>query len=97
MPDLLDLAAMKAFALGKRAKWKDYVDLYFLIKYHFTIEQISARALIYFTDLFSEKLFRSQLAYHEQINYEEEVTYVITPVSEQEVRDFLIDKATERF
>ena len=25
MPDLLSLGAMKAFALGKRAKWKDYV------------------------------------------------------------------------
>ncbi len=24
LPDLLDLAAMKSFALGKRAKWKDY-------------------------------------------------------------------------
>ena len=32
MPDLLTLAAMKAFALRKRAKWKDYVDLYFLLK-----------------------------------------------------------------
>ncbi len=28
MPDLLTLAAMKAYALGRRAKWKDYVDLY---------------------------------------------------------------------
>lgn len=27
MPDLLHLAAMKAYALGRRAKWKDYVDL----------------------------------------------------------------------
>src|SRR3989338_6651200 len=32
MPDLLTLAAMKAYALGVRAKWKDYVDLYFIIK-----------------------------------------------------------------
>lgn len=32
MPDLLTLAAMKSFALGKRAKWKDYVDLYFVLK-----------------------------------------------------------------
>jgi len=29
MPDLLTLAAMKAFALGRRSKWKDYIDLYF--------------------------------------------------------------------
>lgn len=25
MPDLLRLSAMNAFALGRRAKWKDYV------------------------------------------------------------------------
>ena len=29
MPDLITLSAMKAYALGKRAKWKDYVDLYY--------------------------------------------------------------------
>ena len=32
LPDLLTLASMKAFALGRRAKWKDYVDLYFILK-----------------------------------------------------------------
>ena len=30
--ELLDLAAMKAYALGRRSKWKDYVDLYFLFR-----------------------------------------------------------------
>jgi len=44
LPELLDLAAMKAYALGRRAKWKDYVALYFLLKDHFTIHQISTRA-----------------------------------------------------
>ncbi|MBW6441419.1 hypothetical protein K0B04_00730 [Patescibacteria group bacterium] len=32
--DVLTLGAMKAFALGKRAKWKDYVDLFFILKIH---------------------------------------------------------------
>jgi len=40
MPDLLTLAAMKAFALGRRSKWKDYVDLYYLIKDFFGINDI---------------------------------------------------------
>jgi hypothetical protein len=44
MPDLLTLAAMKAFALGRRAKWKDYVDLYFVIKFHFTVQEIANKA-----------------------------------------------------
>ena len=41
VPDLLTLSAMKAYALGKRAKWKDYVDLYFILKNHHTIAEIS--------------------------------------------------------
>ncbi|MDR1584211.1 MAG: hypothetical protein LBS55_13325, partial [Prevotellaceae bacterium] len=44
MPALLSLSAMKAFALGRRAKWKDYVDLYFLIKNCFSIDEISREA-----------------------------------------------------
>ena len=57
-PSLLDLAAMKAFALGRRSKWKDYVDLYFIIKDHFTIGEISQKADNIFPNQFSEKLFR---------------------------------------
>src|SRR3989344_5102834 len=34
LPNLLTLAAMKVFALGKRAKWIDYVDLYFILQKH---------------------------------------------------------------
>jgi len=97
MPNLLDLAAMKAFVLGRISKWKDYVDLYFLIKYHFTVNEIAERVLIYFTDLFSEKLFRSQLAYHNFINFEEEVIYTIAPIRLAEIKEFLINKATEQF
>ena len=40
IPSLLSLAAMKAFALGRRAKWKDYVDLYFILRNHYSIEDI---------------------------------------------------------
>lgn len=76
MPDLLDLAAMKAYALGHRSKWKDYVDLYFLLDGHFTIEQISARASEIFGELFSEKLFRAQLCYFDDVDYTEEVDWL---------------------
>lgn len=75
MPDLLTLAAMKAFALGQRAKWKDYVDLYFIIKDHFSISRISQKGKEVFSG-FNEKLFRSQLAYFEGINYSEPIEYL---------------------
>lgn len=56
MPPLIDLAAMKAYALGRRSKWKDYVDLYFLLTRYFSIADISSRAAVIFGELFSEKL-----------------------------------------
>jgi nucleotidyltransferase AbiEii toxin of type IV toxin-antitoxin system len=60
LPELIDLAAMKAYALGRRSKWKDYVDLYFIIKNYYSIDQISKRAIELFDQMFSEKLFRAQ-------------------------------------
>ena len=96
MPDLLTLAAMKAFALGRRAKWKDYVDLYFILKDFYSFNEISDLATLLFGEQFSEKLFKMQLAYFKGINYDEEVTYLIpNPPTEQEIQDFLIDVSTE--
>lgn len=77
MPSLLHLAAMKAYALGRRSKWKDYVDLYFLLSEHFTIEEVTASATSLFGELFSEKLFRSQLCYFDDVDYSEQVDFII--------------------
>src|ERR1035437_83204 len=76
MPKILTLAAMKAFALGQRAKWKDYVDLYFILKDHHTIGEICQTGKEIFGHAFNEKLFRSQLAYFEEINYDEVVEFM---------------------
>jgi len=96
MPDLLTLAAMKAYALGRRAKWKDYIDSYFLLRDHYTIDQIVQKADLLFGQMFSGKLFRSQLAFHKDINYSEPVEYMPGfEVDEQEVKDFLIDKSLQ--
>ena len=98
LPTLLDLAAMKAYALGRRAKWKDYVDLYFLLANCFSIAEISQRANEIFKDLFSEKQFRAQLTYFEDINYSEEVEYIVpNPPAEETVKEELIRMATDIF
>ena len=76
MPDLLTLTAMKAFALGMRSKWKDYVDLYFIIKDCFPISEISKRGEEIFGREFNEKLFRTQLVYFEDINYSEAIIFM---------------------
>ena len=97
MPSLLSLAAMKAFALGRRAKWKDYVDLYFIIRDYYTIKEICREAEMIFNQQFSEKLFRQQLAFHKDIDYSEPVEFIVPTVSDDEIKEFLIDKATDLF
>ena len=96
VPALIDLAAMKAYALGRRSKWKDYVDLFFLLTEHFSIGQISARANAIFGDLYSEKLFRSQLCYFGDIDYTEQVDYLFTnPPSDETIKATLTNIAVE--
>jgi len=96
MPTLLSLAAMKAFAIGRRTKWKDYVDLFFLIKDRFSVKDISDEAKRLYNDHFSEKLFREQLAFHKDIDYAEPVEYM-DGYEEDEgfIKAFLIEKALE--
>ena len=74
MPDLLTLAAMKAFALGKRAKWKDYIDLYFILQSHSLIEIVKKTEEV-FGNQFNEKLFRQQLSYYKDLRDFEPVVY----------------------
>ena len=95
LPKLIDLTAMKAYALGRRSKWKDYVDFYFLLKEYFTIKQIAESANEAYGQLFSEKLFRAQLTYFDDIDYTEQVEYICHPVAESDIKEFLIDIATD--
>ena len=92
LPSLISLAAMKAYALGRRSKWKDYVDLYFLLTRHFSLAEISSKATEIFGELFSEKLFRAQLSYFDDIDYTEQIEYLIPdPPAEEEIKTKLTD------
>ena len=95
LPDLITLAAMKAYAMGRRAKWKDYVDMYFLLRFYFSINEIATEAKRCFGDLFNERLFREQISYHADINYSEPVEHLVQIPSDEEIKQFLIDKALE--
>lgn len=84
MPDDLSIAAMKAFALGRRAKWKDYVDLFFIFKHHSIGEVIDLAHKYYGGGEFNEKLFRGQLDFHQDINYIEPVDWMPGSETSQE-------------
>ena len=96
MPSLLDLAAMKAYALGRRAKWKDYFDLYVILKDFHDLESIIKAAEPIFKQLFSAKLFRQQLCYFKDIDHTEEITLIAeNSDTEEDVKAFLTSIATK--
>lgn len=91
LPNLVTLAAMKAYALGRRAKWKDYVDLYFIFQQH-SLKEVIASAQKIFKNEFNQKLFREQLAYHQDIDYSEPIEYLDkTNPSNQSIKNKLIN------
>ena len=91
MPDLLTLAAMKTYALGRRGKWKDYVDLYFIIRQH-SLEAILKKAKDIFGAEFNQRIFREQLSYFADINYSEEIEFMPGyEVSEKDVKKELLN------
>lgn len=63
-----DLAANKAYTIGRRAAWRDYVDLFFLLKWKlYTMEKIITLGKQKFSGEFGEKLFLQQLVYFKDI------------------------------
>lgn len=90
--NIKDIACNKAFIQGKRPKWRDYVDLYFILKdKHVSLEELIKLSLNKFGNDFSERLFLEQLVYWEDImNYE--IEYVNKPVPVEEIKKFLIDE-----
>ena len=97
VPALLDLAALKTYALGGQAKWKDYVDLYFVLKNYHDLKTIPSRAAEIFGNSFNAKLFREQLCYFDDIDYSEKVEYAGEEIEENKIKEFLSDIATMPF
>jgi len=96
MPDLITLGSMKAFAMGRRAKWKDYVDLYFIFKkYSFTNLMNTTKNI--FKKEFNEKLFRTQLAYFDDIDYSETIDYMEGfRRNDDEIKNYLEEKSLSK-
>ena len=97
LPALIDLAAMKAYALGRRAKWKDYVDLFFIFKNGYSLSQIQKKGNEIFGELFSIKMFKQQLCYFQDIDFSESVIYKDKPIKETDIKKYLTEIALTPF
>ena len=61
--DLRDLASNKAYVIGRRGEYRDYVDMFFMLKKGLKLKKIIKEAEKKFKGAFSERLFLEQLVY----------------------------------
>lgn len=91
-----EIALMKAYALGRRVTFRDYIDLYFLFKHRlasieYILEEASKKFMIGKEAVFSPKLFLQQLVYTRDIEDKEAAidTLLGEKVSSKEIEEFL--------
>lgn len=84
----LEIVAMKAYALGRRATLKDYVDLYFVLKERVgTLEKIIALCEKKYGPEFDPRLFLEQLIYSKDIE-EMEIQFLKERIKKQKIEGF---------
>jgi len=93
-PNLLDLAAMKFFALMYRKKWKDAVDLYYILQqHHHDLKKILNRSKQIFTSLLQVEASLETLL-ENQWDMTEEVEYIGEPLANNlSIQQFLEQEA----
>lgn len=91
-----DIAADKAITVGKRAIWRDYVDLFILLKRKiFDLEKIIKLAKKKFKGEFVESQFLEQLSYFDDLEIMP-IEFIEKSYSEQEIKSFL-EKAVSAY
>lgn len=91
-----DLAANKAMTIGKRGAWRDYVDLFFLLKNKlYSIDRLIVLSEEKFKGMFSEKLFLGQLTYFGDLDTAT-IVFLKESYKEKEIKSFL-EKQVEEY
>ena len=84
----LEIAAMKAYALGRRATLKDYVDLYFVLNEKVcTLEKIISLCQRKYGEDFDQRLFLEQLIYSKDVE-EMEIQFLKERVTKLKIENF---------
>ena len=90
-----DLAANKTMTIGKRGAWRDYVDLFFLLKKKlYSIDALVTLAAQKFAGMFSEKLFLEQLVYFADLDIAT-TAFIKESYKEEEIKSFLEERVDE--
>lgn len=90
-----EIAAMKAYTIGRRGSFKDYIDLYFILKEgHENMEKIISNTERKYKEAFNARLFLEQLVYFEDIQ-DTGIKFIKAAVSLPELKDFFAKKVKE--
>ena len=89
LASVADIAANKAFTIGQRGQWRDYVDIFFLLQRKvFTLEKIVTISQKKYGSEFNPRLFWEQLCYFDDIkNFD--ITFLKESFSTEEIQTFL--------
>ena len=91
-----EIAAMKAFSIGKRLSYKDYIDWYFLLKEkHVDLKRVIAFANKKFNGDFNARLFLGQLVSISDVPAQK-IDFLRDAVDKKTVQNFL-EKAVRNF
>lgn len=83
-----EIAATKAYTIGRRGSYKDYVDLYFILKEtHATLEEIIGLSQRKYQSSFHARLFLEQLIFLEDVQ-EEKIRFLGKGVGREELSAF---------
>jgi len=87
-----EIAATKAYSIGRRGTYKDYIDLYVILKNGYTsLDAIIRMAEQKFGTNFNSRLFAEQLLFMDDIE-DYKIEFLGAPVSQAEVLGFFADE-----
>ena len=90
-----DIASDKAYVIGRRGEYRDYIDLFFCLQKRVHLKEIIQDAKRKFMGAFSEKLFLSQLVYFDDLK-DFTVDFIGKKYYPKEIQGFL-EKAVSNY
>jgi hypothetical protein len=92
MLSIREIGATKAYTIGRRGAYKDYVDLYFIIaEHHASLEEIIAMAERKFGREFNSRLFTEQLLFMDDVR-DYQIDFLKMPITPEGITAFFEEK-----
>ena len=86
--NIKEIAASKAYTIGRRGSYKDYIDLYYILfENHSDLNEIIEISEKKYKDEFNSRLFLEQLIYLDDIT-DEEIIFLKDKISREVLKDF---------